>query len=135
MVFGFVLDGRITGSVSRFPTYLFVLERPNPTQFNFQKIFRDKRLSPRERDLIPLLFSEMSNKQIGQALGLSTNTVKGYLKTLALRLGVSTRPGIMISFCMPEHVGVGNAAARNTRSAGAGRLSGHAPHFSNPPAG
>jgi DNA-binding CsgD family transcriptional regulator len=112
---GIVLDGRIGGSVSRLPTYLFILERPNPTKFNFKRIFREKHLSPREQDLIPLLFSEMTNKEIGQVLGLSTNTVKGYLKTLALRLGVSTRPGIMVSLCMPENVNVGKTADKNKR--------------------
>jgi DNA-binding CsgD family transcriptional regulator len=101
-VHGIVLNGRLQGSVTRYPGYLFILERSDPSKVVLQKIFREKRLSPREQDLAQLLFSNMSNKEIGQIMGLSPNTIKGYLKTLALKLGVSTRIGILAALYMPK---------------------------------
>jgi DNA-binding CsgD family transcriptional regulator len=94
-VHGIILDGRLTGTTTRYPCYLFYLERANPSAVILEKVFREKHLSPREQQLVRFLFSDMSNKEIGQALGLSPNTVKGYLKTLALKLGVSSRIGIL----------------------------------------
>ena len=94
-VHGTVLDGRLLGAVSRYPSFVFILMRADPSSGTLQRIFREKRLSPRERDLVRFLFSDMSNKEIAQAMGLSTNTVKGYLKSLALKLGVSSRIGIL----------------------------------------
>ena len=92
---GRVLGGRLLGAVSRYPSFVFILERADPSLGILQRIFREKRLSPRERDLVRFLFSDMSNKEIAQAMGLSMNTVKGYLKSLALKLGVSSRIGIL----------------------------------------
>ena len=100
-VHGIVLNGRLQGSVTRYPSYLFILERSTPSKDILQKIFREKRLSPREQDLVRFLFSDMGNKEIGQVLGLSPNTVKSYLKTLALKLGVSTRMGIIAALYRP----------------------------------
>jgi len=99
---GLVLDGRLQGSVSRYPSYIFVLERADAGQGSLQKLAREKRLSPREQELVRYLFSDLSNKEIGQAMGLSTNTVKGYLKSLALKLGVSSRVGILAALHAPR---------------------------------
>jgi len=98
---GLVLEGRLQGSVSRYPSYIFVLERTDPDQGALQKLGREKRLSPREQDLVRYLFSDLSNKEIAQAMGLSANTVKGYLKSLALKLGASSRVGILAALYAP----------------------------------
>ncbi len=92
---GVALDGRLLGAVSRYPSYIFVLERADAARGRLQMIFREKGLSPREQDLVRHLFSDLSNKEIGQAMGLSSNTVKGYLKSLALKLGKHSRIGIL----------------------------------------
>jgi len=94
---GVALDGRLLGAVSRYPSYVFVLERADSSQGPLQAIFREKKLSPREQDLVRYLFSDLTNKEIGQAMGLSSNTVKGYLKSLALKMGRSSRIGILAS--------------------------------------
>jgi DNA-binding CsgD family transcriptional regulator len=98
---GLVLEGRLQGSVSRYPSFVFVLERADAEQGALQKLGREKRLSPREQDLVRHLFSDLSNKEIGQAMGLSANTVKGYLKSLALKLGASSRVGILAALYSP----------------------------------
>jgi len=112
-VHGLVLDGRFKGSVTRYPGYLFILERSTLSKDILQKAFREKRLSQREQDLVRLLFSDMSNKEIAQVMGLSPNTVKGYLKTLALKLGVCTRIGILAALYMPGGTKNGKTAAED----------------------
>ena len=92
---GVALDGRLVGAVSRYPSYAFVLERADSSQGRLQMIFRKNKLSPREQDLVRYLFSDLSNKEIGRAMGLSSNTVKGYLKSLALKMGRHSRIGIL----------------------------------------
>jgi DNA-binding NarL/FixJ family response regulator len=48
-------------------------------------------LSPRERELLPLLAEGLLNKQIARHLGVSEATVKGYLRQLFEKLGASDR--------------------------------------------
>jgi DNA-binding NarL/FixJ family response regulator len=48
-------------------------------------------LTARERDVLTLLVSGLSNKQIGRQLGISEKTVKGHLTNLFQRIGVSDR--------------------------------------------
>jgi ATP/maltotriose-dependent transcriptional regulator MalT len=51
----------------------------------------DKPLSTREREILGLLATGMSNREIAGALFLGVNTVKWYLKALYVRFGVSSR--------------------------------------------
>jgi DNA-binding CsgD family transcriptional regulator len=75
---------------------LFILERIEPdTVMNLTGVLRNAKLNRREQEIIKLLLSDRSNKEIAQALGLSLNTVKGYLKLLMRKLGVSSRTGIV----------------------------------------
>lgn len=75
--------------------YLFTLERICRDNENHSRIFRQWNLNSREREIVQLLLADRSNKEIARALGLSLNTVKGYLKLLTSKLGVGTRTGIV----------------------------------------
>jgi DNA-binding CsgD family transcriptional regulator len=75
--------------------YLFILERASPEKMNLSMIFRNLNLSPREQEIVRLLLSGASNKEIADSLGISLNTVKGYMKLLSRKLGVSNRTGII----------------------------------------
>lgn len=48
-------------------------------------------LTPREMDVLRLLVEGLTNQAIGQALGLSPGTVKGYVQTLAQKLNAADR--------------------------------------------
>ena len=48
-------------------------------------------LTTRERDVLRLLIQGRSNKEIGQALFISEDTVKKHVQTILLKLGVSDR--------------------------------------------
>jgi DNA-binding CsgD family transcriptional regulator len=94
---GVVLSPHGNGDARQTSTaqYLFVLERIVPDTMNLVSRFRQYHLSPREQEVVRLLLADLSNKEIAQALGLSLNTVKGYLKLLTRKLGVSSRTGIL----------------------------------------
>lgn len=46
---------------------------------------------PRERQVLELVALGYTNQQIAQALQLSEATVKGYVRTLYLKLGIQSR--------------------------------------------
>ena len=51
----------------------------------------DRLLSPREREVLQLVADGLENKQIARRLGIAEATVKGYLRGIFERLGVSGR--------------------------------------------
>jgi len=75
--------------------FLFSLERIISDQTNLSMVSRLWNLSPREEDIVRLLLSDRSNKEIANSLGLSINTVKGYLKLLMRKVGVCSRTGVI----------------------------------------
>lgn len=75
--------------------YLFVLERICPDNLNFSRIYRLYGLNQREQEIVQLLLNDRSNKEIAKELGLSLNMIKGYMKLLTRKLGVSTKTGII----------------------------------------
>lgn len=48
-------------------------------------------LAPREQEVLRLIAQGLSNKEIGAALGLSEQTVKGYVRDILTKLGVADR--------------------------------------------
>jgi DNA-binding CsgD family transcriptional regulator len=62
---------------------------------NLSMIFRKLKLAPREQEIVRLLLGGSSNKEIAGSLGISLNTVKGYMKLLSRKLGVSSRAEII----------------------------------------
>lgn len=90
-VFGTLLLKKTPSNSSSHKVYFFVLKRPESERAIFQKISREKRLTPQQRKMINLLLLGLSNKEIAADLGLSVNTVKTYMKNLAMKLGVKSR--------------------------------------------
>jgi DNA-binding CsgD family transcriptional regulator len=78
--------------------YLFILERTSLESAHHEILFRHYRINTREREIIRLLLAGNSNKEIAGSLGLTLNTVKGYMKLLTRKLGVSGRSGIVAVF-------------------------------------
>lgn len=75
--------------------YLFIMERASPESANLSMVFRQYKLNNREQEIVRLLLLGNSNKEIAWDLGLSENTVKGYMKLLMGKLGVNNRAGII----------------------------------------
>jgi DNA-binding NarL/FixJ family response regulator len=55
----------------------------------------EHRLTPRERETVTLLTSGFTNKEISERMGVSVNTVKAFIRSVMLKLGVTTRAGIV----------------------------------------
>jgi DNA-binding CsgD family transcriptional regulator len=89
------LSGNPLHSQKKERQYLFTLERVCPDNVNLPRIFRQWSLNKREQEIVRLLLTNRSNKEIANALGLSLNTIKGYLKLLMRRLGVNSRTAII----------------------------------------
>lgn len=64
---------------------------PNQPQPKITAPIREERLTPREIDVLRMLADGGSNKQIGLALGISSNTAKFHVAQILAKLGVSTR--------------------------------------------
>lgn len=75
--------------------YLFILERFKPEPLNLKEICRQCNLNNREQEILRLILADCANKEIAKHLGLSINTVKGYMKLLMRKVGVHTRAGII----------------------------------------
>lgn len=53
------------------------------------------RLTPREQETVALLADGLTNKEISARMGVSVNTVKAFVRSVMLKLGVTTRAGIV----------------------------------------
>jgi len=94
---GIPLSGNGSSKENEAINYLFILERFSQEKINVSRTFRELKLSQREQDIVHLLLSDKSNKEIAAMLGLSLNTIKGYMKLLMRKLGASSRAGIVVA--------------------------------------
>jgi DNA-binding CsgD family transcriptional regulator len=53
------------------------------------------KLTRREREALMLLNEGLTSKEIAQRMNISANTVKGFVHLIMLKLGVTTRSGIV----------------------------------------
>jgi DNA-binding CsgD family transcriptional regulator len=93
---------RVTGAcmihpagIEKEPYYLFNVQRSLPDIGNVPMFARKWRLSAREQEIVGCLMMDKSNKEIALEMGISINTVKGYLKMLSRKMEVSSRVGIV----------------------------------------
>jgi len=54
-------------------------------------------LTPREEQVLALLYGPLPNKAIGQELGITEGTVKVYISRMLPKLGVSSRHDLMVA--------------------------------------
>ena len=59
-----------------------------------------------------------TNKEVGQRMNISPNTVKAFLKLIMMKMGVSTRSGIIGKTVMPSVKGRLPLAAAANRNFG-----------------
>jgi DNA-binding NarL/FixJ family response regulator len=73
---------------------MIVLEMTKPQQ---KQIRSDSSLTPRERDVVRLIASGLSNKSIAHRLGLREGTVKVHLHNIYQKLGISGRVELILT--------------------------------------
>jgi len=69
--------------------------KPVAAGIEFERVQKKYSLSRRETDVLKALMSGDTDKVIAQALGLSVETVRAYLKTVRVKLAVTTRTAIV----------------------------------------
>lgn len=67
--------------------------RPNPLE----------RLSPREREILPLVAEGKDNREIGKVLFISEKTAKNYVTSIRKKLGLKNRTQIAL-FALKEGI-------------------------------
>jgi len=58
---------------------------------NLERICEDKSISDREKEIVELLIQGLSNREVGESLFISLNTVKTHVRNIYRKLGVSNK--------------------------------------------
>jgi DNA-binding CsgD family transcriptional regulator len=77
------------------PAFVLLLERSTNEATELAEICMRFRLTPREQETVELLFEGLTSKEIANRMKISPNTVKVFLRLVMVKLGVSTRSGII----------------------------------------
>jgi DNA-binding CsgD family transcriptional regulator len=82
---------------------LLLIERGNPGMSPISPLqaidaYADANLTPRERDIIRLIFLGYPNSKIAERLNLSINTVKNHRKRLYLKLDITSERELFLAF-------------------------------------
>ena len=77
------------------PALAVIFERSSRIVFDVSEISAHFHLTPREQETLECLIEGLTNKEIGHRMNISPNTVKGFLKLIMMKLGVSTRSGVI----------------------------------------
>jgi DNA-binding CsgD family transcriptional regulator len=59
------------------------------------QIGQDFELTQREKETVELLIQGLTSKEIAARMEISPNTVKAFLRIVMVKMGVSTRSGIL----------------------------------------
>jgi DNA-binding CsgD family transcriptional regulator len=78
-----------------------LLERGSANRVAVERAAESFKLTPRERQTVELLMEGLTTKEIAARLKISPNTVKAFLRVVMVKMGVSTRSGIIGKFLGP----------------------------------
>ena len=77
------------------PRLVVVIERETSPFADVERWSDAFRLTSREREAVSLLLKGLTSKQIAARMGISPNTVKSFLKLVMIKVGATTRTGIV----------------------------------------
>jgi len=80
------------------PTTAVVVERTSRRNENLRRLSEQYKFTPREREVLILLTEGLTSKEIAQRMNISAHTVKGFVRLIMLKVGVTTRSGIVGKF-------------------------------------
>jgi DNA-binding CsgD family transcriptional regulator len=72
-----------------------MLEREDVHLPDLERISNEFQLTTRERETVQLLMKGLTSKEIADAMSISPNTVKSFLKLVMAKVGASNRTGII----------------------------------------
>jgi DNA-binding CsgD family transcriptional regulator len=77
------------------PTVAVLLERSSTGSSALTQMSEQFALTERERETVELLLQGLTSKEIAIRMSISPNTVKAFLRLVMVKMGVSTRSGIV----------------------------------------
>jgi len=77
------------------PAAALLLERCSSGTMALAQIGQDFELTQREKETVELLIQGLTSKEIAARMKISPNTVKAFLRIVMVKMGVSTRSGIL----------------------------------------
>jgi DNA-binding CsgD family transcriptional regulator len=89
----FRVDGQAQG-YSNF-SIAVLLERESSGSFPLTQLAQNYHLTPREQEVLHFLLQGSTSKEIADRMEISVNTVKAFLRLIMIKLGVTTRAGIL----------------------------------------
>jgi DNA-binding CsgD family transcriptional regulator len=90
----FVLDASVSGGLVS-PARVLMLERRASNTAALSEAHKRFGLTPREQETIQLLMEGLTSKEIAERMKISPSTVKAFLRLVMVKMGVSTRSGIV----------------------------------------
>lgn len=72
-----------------------ILERASNGSFSITQVSERFHLTTREREVLEYLLTGLTTKQIASGMEISPNTVKAFLRMIMVKMGVSTRSGVV----------------------------------------
>jgi len=75
-----------------------LLERSTEVAADVLKICQQYHLTPREEEAVRFLAQGLASKEIAARMNISTNTLKVFLRLAMMKMGVTSRSGIMSKF-------------------------------------
>ena len=75
--------------------FAIILERGSNGSFSIARVVERFRLTTREQEVLQYLLNGLTTKQIASGMEISPNTVKAFLRMIMVKMGVSTRSGIV----------------------------------------
>lgn len=91
----FMLDSSSNTISQLQPRVVVMLEREPRQQVDITQWSNEFQLTGRERETVQLLMRGLTSKEIAQAMNISPNTVKSFLKLVMAKVGVSNRTGLV----------------------------------------
>ncbi len=83
-------------------TMVLVFERRPSATIAMSEVSSQFGLTRREQETIQLLLQGLTSKEIAERMGISPNTVKAFLRLVMVKMGVSTRSGIVGKIVGPK---------------------------------
>jgi DNA-binding CsgD family transcriptional regulator len=84
------------------PAMVLVFERRPSNTIAMSEVSSQFGLTPREQETIQLLLQGLTSKEIAERMKISPNTVKAFLRLVMVKMGVSTRSGIIGKIVGPK---------------------------------
>ncbi|MGB7821682.1 MAG: helix-turn-helix transcriptional regulator, partial [Candidatus Sulfotelmatobacter sp.] len=74
---------------------VLILERYSSRSAALSQLSQEFDLTVREQETVQLLLQGLTSKEIAARMDISPNTVKAFLRLVMVKMGVSTRSGIV----------------------------------------